>query len=230
MTPVNADQRKFSMSQSEQIASRTRGRPQCRPDDVTRQLIIQAAADEFLANGYAATSMGTVAQRAGVSTKTLYRLIPTKAELFKGFVAERIELFMMALDAATLETLDIATALERILTEYGKLTLTAQTIAINRLAISESDRFPELATAFYMHAPRPIHIAIEGWLRRQCERGVIELEDPSMASGFLRGMMILDPQREVMLGQRQPPDEEEITARARACARIFLRGCLRKGV
>jgi AcrR family transcriptional regulator len=228
MIPVNADLRKFSMSESEQTVSRPRGRPQSRPDDITRRIIVETAADEFLTNGYAATSMCTVAQRAGVSTKTLYRLVPTKADLFKGFVADRITEFMLALDAATLDTPDITTALERVLTEYGRLTLTAQTIAINRLAISEADRFPELATAFYTQAPRPIHIAIEGWLRQQCERGLIELDDPSMASGMLRGMMILDPQREVMLGQREPPGQEEIAARARACARIFLRGCLRE--
>jgi hypothetical protein len=42
---------------------------------------------------------------------------------------------------------------------------------------------------------------------------------------MLRGMMILDPQRATMLGQRKPPDAEEIAARAEACARLFLTGC-----
>ncbi len=55
---------------------RCRGRPQVRPDDETRQLIYEAARHEFAGNGYAATSIETVARRAGVSTKTLYRLIP----------------------------------------------------------------------------------------------------------------------------------------------------------
>ena len=62
---------------------RYRGRPQLRPDDETRQIIYEAARHEFAANGYAATSTETVARRAGVSTKTLYRLIPNKAALFE---------------------------------------------------------------------------------------------------------------------------------------------------
>src|ERR1700722_12651387 len=63
---------------------RCRGRPQVRPDDETRQIIYEAARHEFADSGYAATSMETVARRAGVSTKTLYRLGPNKASLFEG--------------------------------------------------------------------------------------------------------------------------------------------------
>jgi AcrR family transcriptional regulator len=36
-----------------------------------------------LTHGYANAGMAAVAQNAGISTKTLYRLVPNKAELFK---------------------------------------------------------------------------------------------------------------------------------------------------
>jgi hypothetical protein len=42
---------------------------------------------------------------------------------------------------------------------------------------------------------------------------------------MLRGMMIMEPQRATMLGQREPPDAEEIAARAKLCAKLFLEGC-----
>jgi AefR-like transcriptional repressor, C-terminal domain len=64
-----------------------------------------------------------------------------------------------------------------------------------------------------------------GWLRRQCDRGLIKLEDPQVVAGMLRGMMIMEPQRAVMLGQRIAPDHDEIVARAKQCARLFLKGC-----
>src|SRR3977135_670415 len=70
---------------------RCRGRPQVRPDDETRELIYEAARHEFAGSGYAATSIETVARRAGVSTKTLYRLIPNKASLFEGMVSDRLD-------------------------------------------------------------------------------------------------------------------------------------------
>src|ERR1700716_871477 len=73
------------------LERRDRGRPQLRPDDETRQIIYEAARHEFAANGYAATSTETVARRAGVSTKTLYRLVPNKAALFEAMGSDRLD-------------------------------------------------------------------------------------------------------------------------------------------
>src|SRR5689334_9235192 len=72
-------------------APRGRGRPQARSDEETRGIIFDAARHEFSATGYAATSMETVAKRAGVSTKTLYRLVPNKAALFEAMVTNRVD-------------------------------------------------------------------------------------------------------------------------------------------
>ena len=213
------------MRQIQNGVSRPRGRPPLRSDDDTRRLIVEAASQEFRANGYAATCMNTVAQRAGISTKTLYRLIPTKAELFTHVVSDRIGRFILAIDDGVLDALEPPAALERILLAYGRLTLDAETIAINRLVIGESDRFPEIAAAFYESAIMRTNRAIETWLRRQSERGHMRLDDSEVAAGMLRGMMIMEPQRAAMLGQRPVPDAEEIARRARFAAHIFLHGC-----
>ena len=77
---------------------RCRGRPQVRPDDETRGLIYEAARHEFAGRGYAATGMEAVARRAGVSTKTLYRLIPNKASLFDGMVTDRLDRTLAKVD------------------------------------------------------------------------------------------------------------------------------------
>src|SRR5512135_3395152 len=115
------------MVQIQQSVKRSRGRPQIRCDEDTRQLIVEAAAKEFQAKGYAATCIGDVAQRAGVSTRTLYRLIPTKAALFRAVVTDSIEGFMLAIDEAALGTLSLEAGLERILAEFGRLTLAEET-------------------------------------------------------------------------------------------------------
>jgi AcrR family transcriptional regulator len=75
------------MLQIAEQVRRTRGRPPIRSDEETRRLLIEAAAEEFQANGYAGTCMAAVAQRAGVSTKTVYRLIPNKADLLGAHAA-----------------------------------------------------------------------------------------------------------------------------------------------
>src|ERR1700756_438893 len=90
---------------------RCRGRPQVRSDDETRQIIFEAARHEFAGSGYAATSMDTVARRAGVSTKTLYRLMPNKAALFEGMVSDRLDRFLPTVDLGTAKQQDLETAL-----------------------------------------------------------------------------------------------------------------------
>src|ERR1700687_2841080 len=89
---------------------RCRGRPQVRPDDETRAVIYEAARHEFAGSGYAATSIEAVARRAGVSTKTLYRLIPNKAALFEGMVSDRLDRFISELKLGAEDHTDIAAA------------------------------------------------------------------------------------------------------------------------
>src|SRR6516165_1968162 len=155
---------------------RRRGRPQIRCDEDTRQLLIEAARHEFQANGYAGTCINDVAQRAGVSTKTMYRLIPNKGDLLERVFSVVIERFMIDFDAAALDALPLSEAIERMLIAYGSLTLSEETIAMNRLVIRECGQFPEVATAFYEAAILRTTKAMAEWLRRQCERGLIALD------------------------------------------------------
>ncbi len=216
---------KINMVEIQLIEKRSRGRPQIRCDDDTKSLIIEAADAQFRENGYAAASINAIAQTAGVSTKTLYRLFPTKADLFSSIISDRINRFFLALDQSTLATMDLRQGLERLLTTYGMLTMSDDTVDMTRLVIAESDRFPEIATSFYETAIVGSNAVMEKWLTRQAERGLIKLEDPHMASGMLRGMMIMEPQRAAILRQQKPPGIEEIAQRARICADIFLKGC-----
>lgn len=204
---------------------RGRGRPQTRTDEETLALIVEAAREEFMGSGYAATSMCSVAQRAGVSTKTLYRLVPAKDALFERVIADRTGRFILEIDRSALAGLGLEEALERILTAFGRLTLERKTIDITRLVLSESERFPEVGHAFYEAAVRRGGDAIALWLKDQCAKGALELDDPQLATAMLRGMMIMEPQRAVMMGQREAPEAEEIVQRAKICARLFLNGC-----
>lgn len=213
------------MVDNTKVSKRPRGRPQIRPDDETRQLILQAARQEFHASGYAGASMGRVAERAGVSTKTMYRLIPTKAELFQSVISARISRFILEMDEEHLDGLPVDEALEHILIAYGTLTFDPDTVSSLRLVLAECDRFPEIAAAFDELALRRTRQTMERWLRQQRDRGAIEIDDSATVVGMLRGMMVMEPQRAMMLGLSMPPDHAEIVKRARFCARLFLDGC-----
>ena len=161
-------------------AAACRGRPQVRSDEETRALILEAAGQEFQANGYEATCIADVAERAGVSTKTLYRLIPTKADLFANVIAERIGRFVLEYDLSRLDSLDAAAALERMLTVFGTLTLEPRTIALTRLVLGDS-RLPGSRGHVLRNAIQRTSEAMEDGLRRLCARGLIALDDPAEA-------------------------------------------------
>jgi AcrR family transcriptional regulator len=204
---------------------RLRGRPQVRSDEETRSVVTEAASRRFNDLGYAATCVSDIAKGAGVSTKTLYRLFPAKSDLFESVCADRIERFTLEASAGQPPLADIHGSLVHVLEAFGRLTLDPGTIAIYKLVVAEADRFPEIATAFYGRAISGTAKVIEGWIEARHETGEIEVRDIPVASGMLRGMMMFEPQRSVMLSQREPPSLEEIRERAEMCAEIFLSGC-----
>jgi AcrR family transcriptional regulator len=207
---------------------RGRGRPQARPDEETRTVILDAARQEFVTSGYAATSMESVARRAGVSTKTLYRLIPNKAALFEGIITDGIDRFVSRIRLRACENGDIECALRDALIACGELILDGPVIALLRMVIGESDKFPEIADTFYNKAIKRTESTLANWLKAQTEAGLIGIDNATEAAGMLLGMLAFQPQRAVMLGHAAAPGRKELEKRAEAAARLFLKGCERQ--
>jgi AcrR family transcriptional regulator len=206
------------------------GRPRVRPDDETRQIIYEAARHEFAGSGYAATSMETVARRAGVSTKTLYRLIPTKAALFEGMVSDRLDRFLSEVNLRVADHTDIEQALCAALMVCADLTLDEEVIALQRMVLQEAGKHSDIGRTFYNKAIQRTVAALADWLRLQKKRGLIALDDVDEAAGMLLGMLASAPRRAAIFGGRPLPSRSKIEARVRICAALFLRGCQIKGI
>jgi AcrR family transcriptional regulator len=203
---------------------RCRGRPQLRPDQETRQIIYEAARQEFAGNGYAATSMETVARRAGVSTKTLYRLIPNKATLFEGMVSDRLDRFLSQFHLQA-DQVDIGEALYAALMACADLMLDQEVVGLQRMILQETGKFSDLAGTFYNNGIKRTAAALADWLRVQEKRGRIVLDDVDEAAGMLLGMLSSAPQRAAIFGGVPMPTRPQIEARVRTCVKLFLRGC-----
>jgi len=204
---------------------RSAGRPQLRPDDETRQIIYGAALHEFAATGFAATSTETVARRAGVSTKTLYRLMPNKAALFEGMVSDRLDRFLSDFNLQVPEDADIEEGLNAALMAYADLGLDPDVVALQRIILQETGQFPGLAAAFYNNGIVRTTAALAKWLRVQVRRGLIVTDNPEEAAGILIGMVASAPQRAAIYGGVPLPTRAQLKARVRKCVKLFLRGC-----
>ena len=206
-------------------ARRGRGRPQARCDEETRAIIFEAARHEFAASGYAATSMDGVARRAGVSTRTLYRLIPNKAALFEAMITDRIDTFASVVRLRACDGSDIERALREALIVCGELILDGDVISLQRVILGDSEKFPEIAETFYHKAIRRTERTLANWLQAQNERGLIKIEDADAAAGMLLGMLVFQPQRAVLFGHAPTLTREALERRAQSVAILFLRGC-----
>lgn len=202
---------------------RARGRPKQRPDDEERQRISAAACDLYLDVGYAATTMDAVAARCKVSKKTLYQLFPAKTDLFRAMVADHRKT-MLALPRT-----DDDMAPAQALAEIFRLDIdeaeNRERLAFIRLAVADSDRFPEIGEAITLEGAEPARRLLAGWLGRQQERGALRPFPPEAAARMLMDMVLS------VLVKRFPGDalltREDRFAHARQCIDLFLHGLAR---
>jgi len=205
--------------------SRPRGRPPVRSDEETKRIVIESARHAFAVDGYAATSTEELARRAGISTKTLYRLFPAKAALFEAMCADRLERLLSAVDLQANGDDDIETGLRAALFACADLVLDPEVVALQRMVLQESAAFPELAANFYKNGISRTSIAMARWLRVQVKQKRIALDDVDEAAGMLIGMVASAPQRAAIYGGIALPSRKEIERRVRSCASLFLDGC-----
>lgn len=160
-----------------------------------RRAMIDAAEQLFLLHGYGATSMDAVARLASVSKATLYAHFTSKDLLFATIVGERS--MTMLLDDADFpaDADDPHACLIRLGHRWLENMLLPRTLAIYRIAVAESLRFPELGRAFHENGPVRTRKRFAEWAQLLRDRGLIEAQDLDLASmqffALLRGSMFL---------------------------------------
>src|SRR5690349_8322432 len=92
---------------------------------------------------------------------------------------------------------------------------TGYLVACSAGIIEGGSRSP--SAAFFAEAIMATQQVLRDFLADQCRRGRLDLDDPLLAAEMLRGMMVMEPQRAAMMGQRALASEAEIGRRARAC-------------
>src|ERR1700719_3448743 len=129
-------------------------------------IILRAARQAFLANGFGAVSMDAIARDAGVSKATIYAHFGSKEELFGAVVADAAEQRFGGFSALELDPEDVEASLETIARRFLDLVLSPEAVAVNRIIIGEVARFPALGNVFWQAGPERSRLQIEEFLRR----------------------------------------------------------------
>jgi len=114
-----------------------------------RKAIIEAALDEFIARGYAATRLDDVAQRAGVAKGTIYLHFKDKEALFQELVRTALVPLIGRLAAPPPEGGSIRAAFENFVETFAREVVTTRRGDIIRLVLAEGPRFPDIADFYY---------------------------------------------------------------------------------
>jgi len=137
--------------------------------------ILEAAFEEFSRNGYAATTLDQVAERAGVTKGTIYVYFENKEHLFISMVHEVTK---AALDTVhdMFERHDGSTA-ELLRAQfsfiYHHIVEDRRRREVVRMLIAEASRFPALADRYHEEIHRPCLDLLQKAIQRGIDRGEI---------------------------------------------------------
>ncbi|CAK0751049.1 TetR/AcrR family transcriptional regulator, mexJK operon transcriptional repressor [uncultured Gammaproteobacteria bacterium] len=197
---------------------------ECAPASVKVGQILAAAGRLFLEHGYGATSMETVARTAEVSKATLYAHFPSKEKLFAAIVAGECGRLTHVFDDAGIDCLPVEQALTRMGQEFFNLVMSAKGLAVFRMVIAESRRFPELGRAFYDTGPTLTLRRLEAYLDRANRRGDLAITDVVLACEQFMGLLRGHLHTRLLMGLAPPPSELERNRFIVGAVDLFTRG------
>jgi AcrR family transcriptional regulator len=157
------------------------------------QELLDAALELFAQKGFAATRSEEVAARAGVSKGTLYLYYPSKEELLKAVIQQRLSSEIAAV-AAEVERHDgsASEVLQEMLTAWWIGVLQSPSSAVFKLVITEVLNFPELAQFYVDEVVEPGKRLVGKVIERGIRRGEFRKVDvPSAVLSLVMPMVML---------------------------------------
>ena len=185
--------------------------------------ILDAATRTFLAAGFGAVSMDTIAREAGVSKATVYAHFAGKEDLFGAMVSRVCERRFGTFSATELDPADARRSLTILGRRFLELLLSPEAIALHRIMIGEVARFPQLGVVFWRAGPERNFGQIEAFMRRAGDCGALDITDPRRAAEHFVGLVRGETQLRHLLKLESGAAAAAIEATVAAAVDTFLR-------
>jgi TetR/AcrR family transcriptional regulator, mexJK operon transcriptional repressor len=185
--------------------------------------ILAAAKEAFLANGFGAVSMDTIAREAGVSKATVYAHFAGKEELFGAVIGRECERRFAGLGVGELDPGDLRASLTVLGRRFLDLLLSPEALALHRIILAEVTRFPMLGQVFWRSGPERNLAQIEAFMRRAAAAGALTLPDTRLAAEQFTGLVRGEAQLRHLLRLGVPAAEPGIAEIVAAAVDTFIR-------
>jgi len=187
-----------------------------------RTAILEAAAELFLKDGYESASINKLIDRAGGSKATVYSHFQNKEGLFEAVVENIVQEVPAFISTLRLDTLDLRAGLIAISERLLELATSPRHLALARIVIAESGRFPEIGRAYYEHAPRHICEVLTDFLEERARRDGVVIARPGEIVESFTGMILHHQLFRQFCLDPTPPSKREIRRIAERNANMLL--------
>lgn len=197
-----------------------------------RDSITEAAEEMFAREGFAATSIDMIANRAGVSRQTIYNHYGDKENLFVAVVRDLTERSNAGLFDTIASFPEAPADLEAALADFAYSLMrncmcNRDGKALRRLIEAEAERYPELFAHWRTQGPAKAWDLIGARFAALDHAGWLRIEDPALAARQFIALANADIQMVTLLGGI--PSEAEMRKAAQNAVRTFLAAFGRRG-
>ncbi|HVA07994.1 MAG TPA: TetR/AcrR family transcriptional regulator [Acidimicrobiales bacterium] len=204
---------------------RTRtGRPTLDEAPQIEARLRQAAVETFLEHGFDATTMDAVAKAAGITKRTLYAHYPDKRTLFANAITWAIERHPWKKPPSGVSPADLADALAAIARSTLEVAHDPDVVRLVRMGMTESKRFPDVATRIESLTVVPFTQAVVDLLNQHACAGTVVVEDVEIAADQFLSMVTATSTRLAAFGITRPPKVER--RHLEHAVKLFLNGVL----
>jgi len=187
-----------------------------------REYILDVAGELFQRDGYADTSMSSIAATLGGSKGTLYNYFKSKEELFSAFVTRHCEGHRAQISDLLKEEGDARTVLTTFARRYVQVFTSEKTLQNWRVISAESAKSPEFGRLFYETGPLRGAKLLAEYLQKAVDRGELVIGDTLLAAhqftSLIHGRLI----KARLLNVLPPPDDDEINSEVESAMFVFF--------
>jgi len=176
-----------------------------------RATILSAAVELFLSQGYGAASINKLIENIGGSKATVYGYFYNKEGLFEAVVESIVDEVPAFINAIQLEDLELRAGLLIVSRRLLKIATSPRHVALARLVIAETDRFPEVGKIFYHRVPEHICDILTTFVQKCAARDGFKIAHPRETVESFTGMVLHHQLFRQFCLDPTPPSDREIS-------------------
>jgi TetR/AcrR family transcriptional repressor of mexJK operon len=190
-----------------------------------RSNLLATASELFLAKGYDGVSLDEIIAAVGGSKTTIYSYFKGKEGVFVAAVSALCDETVARVFRIKASSMPLHEALQAIGQTLLDTVLSPRVVALQRLALAEAHRFPEVGHIWFERGPAQTHRLLADFFEERQRIGEIGSGDPHKIAVLFHDMLTCEINQQVLLGLIAKPKRAVLSDKVRSAVDVLLDGC-----